>query len=138
VERELFPGDDTRTRTGRLESLERDDPEIPNEVDLVSFAGEATSMYGQIAAMCQGGALYGYAYALAFWHAADLDRTRLREVIAQSINPGDSNLALMFKTHPSFDKRLALLADEMTPALDAYERQPALDARFAGVLGAKQ
>jgi hypothetical protein len=82
VERELFPGDDTRTRTGRLESLERDDPEIPNEVDLVSFAGEATSMYGQIAAMCQGGALYGYAYALAFWHAADLDRTRLREVIA--------------------------------------------------------
>ncbi|MBA3024478.1 MAG: M48 family metalloprotease [Gammaproteobacteria bacterium] len=56
----------------------------------------------------------------------------------QSINPGDSNLALMFKTHPSFDKRLALLSDEMTPALDAYERQPALDVRFAGVLGAKR
>jgi predicted Zn-dependent protease len=55
----------------------------------------------------------------------------------QSINPGDSNLALMFKTHPSFDKRLELLADEMTPALDDYERQPVLVERFSAVLGQK-
>lgn len=52
----------------------------------------------------------------------------------QSINPNDSNLALMFKTHPAFDKRLALLADEMTPALDEYERQPDLENRFSAVM----
>lgn len=52
----------------------------------------------------------------------------------QSINPDDSNLALMFKTHPAFDKRLALLADEMTPALDEYERQPDLENRFSAVM----
>ena len=55
----------------------------------------------------------------------------------QSINPGDSNLALMFKTHPGFDKRLELLANEMTPALDAYEGQPDLGKRFASVMGVK-
>ena len=55
----------------------------------------------------------------------------------QSINPSDSNLALMFKTHPAFDKRLALLAEEMSPALDAYERQPDLDKRFAAAMGMK-
>jgi predicted Zn-dependent protease len=55
----------------------------------------------------------------------------------QSINPGDSNLALMFKTHPGFDKRLELLANEMTPALDAYEAQPDLGKRFASVMGVK-
>lgn len=53
----------------------------------------------------------------------------------QSINPSDSNLALMFKTHPAFDKRLELLADEMTPALDAYEGQPDLRKRFATAMG---
>jgi len=52
----------------------------------------------------------------------------------QSINPNDSNLALMFKTHPAFDKRLELLAGEMTPALDAYEGQPALEQRFVAVM----
>jgi len=52
----------------------------------------------------------------------------------QSINPSDSNLALMFKTHPSFDKRLELLADEMTPALDEYEKQPVLEQRFTAAM----
>lgn len=53
----------------------------------------------------------------------------------QSINPGDSNLALMFKTHPAFDKRLELLANQMTPALDDYETQPDLAKRFAAATG---
>jgi len=52
----------------------------------------------------------------------------------QSVNPSDSNLALMFKTHPSFDERLTLLAPLMSPALDAYEGQPALDQRFIAKL----
>jgi len=53
----------------------------------------------------------------------------------QSINPTDSNLALMFKTHPGFDKRLELLGPLMSPALDDWERQPDLNQRFATVIG---
>ncbi len=53
----------------------------------------------------------------------------------QSINPADSNLALMFKTHPGFDKRLELLGPLMSPALDGFEDQPDLDRRFAAVIG---
>ncbi|GAB1232972.1 hypothetical protein UT4_14380 [Ferrigenium sp. UT4] len=55
----------------------------------------------------------------------------------QSINPADSNLALMFKTHPGFDKRLELLGPLMSPALDELEGLPALDQRFAAALGGK-
>lgn len=53
----------------------------------------------------------------------------------QSINPADSNLALMFKTHPGFDRRLELLGPLMSPALDEWERQPDLGQRFAAVIG---
>jgi len=53
----------------------------------------------------------------------------------QSINPADSNLALMFKTHPGFDKRLELLGPLMSPALDDWERQPDLNQRFATLIG---
>ncbi|GAB1234425.1 M48 family metalloprotease [Ferrigenium sp. UT5] len=55
----------------------------------------------------------------------------------QSINPADSNLALMFKTHPGFDKRLELLGPLMSPALDDLEGLPDLDQRFAAALGGK-
>ncbi|GAB4121744.1 MAG: M48 family metalloprotease [Sideroxydans sp.] len=55
----------------------------------------------------------------------------------QSINPADSNLALMFKTHPGFDKRLELLGPLMSPALDELEGLPDLDQRFAAALGGK-
>jgi predicted Zn-dependent protease len=53
----------------------------------------------------------------------------------QSINPTDSNLALMFKTHPGFDKRLDLLGPLMSPALDGLEGQPDLTGRFAAAIG---
>ncbi len=53
----------------------------------------------------------------------------------ESINPNDSSLALMFKTHPSFTLRLALLQGEMSPALDMYDGQPDLSKRFSAVLG---
>ncbi|NCN89604.1 MAG: M48 family metalloprotease [Gallionella sp.] len=56
----------------------------------------------------------------------------------QSINPADSNLALMFKTHPGFDKRLELLGPLMSPALDDWERQPDLNQRFATVIGQRK
>lgn len=49
----------------------------------------------------------------------------------QAMNPEDSGLALMFKTHPSPAERLDAL-DRMQSTLDAYADQPQLAERFAG------
>ncbi len=47
----------------------------------------------------------------------------------QAVNPADSAVALMFKTHPAPGERLAALEPGM-PALDAYASQPQLRERF--------
>jgi len=49
----------------------------------------------------------------------------------QAMNPEDSGLALMFKTHPAPAERLAAL-QTMQPTLDAYGGLPQLAQRFAG------
>ncbi|MDH4093215.1 MAG: M48 family metalloprotease [Betaproteobacteria bacterium] len=49
----------------------------------------------------------------------------------QAMNPEDSGLALMFKTHPAPAERLEAL-EKMQPTLDAYAAQKQLAARFAG------
>ena len=49
----------------------------------------------------------------------------------QAMNPEDSGLALMFKTHPTPAERLDAL-ERMQPTLDAYAGQPQLAERFAG------
>ena len=54
----------------------------------------------------------------------------------QSINPNDSNLALMFKTHPALGDRLSLLDGLMSESLADREGQPDLAARFASELSA--
>jgi predicted Zn-dependent protease len=48
----------------------------------------------------------------------------------QGMNPQDSGLALMFKTHPAPGARLDALAERMTPTLDRYSGQPQLAERF--------
>jgi len=48
----------------------------------------------------------------------------------QAMNPQDSGLALMFKTHPAPGERLDALAQKMQPTLDAYASQPQLAERF--------
>jgi len=50
----------------------------------------------------------------------------------QAINPRDSGVALMFKTHPAPAERLDAL-DRMQSTLDAYAGQPQLADRFAGI-----
>jgi len=50
----------------------------------------------------------------------------------QAMNPEDSSLALMFKTHPAPAERLDAL-EKMQSLLDAYAAQPQLAARFAAV-----
>jgi beta-barrel assembly-enhancing protease len=52
----------------------------------------------------------------------------------QAMNPEDSGLALMFKTHPAPAERLDAL-EKMQPTLDAYAAQKQLAARFAGAAG---
>jgi beta-barrel assembly-enhancing protease len=49
----------------------------------------------------------------------------------QAMNPEDSGLALMFKTHPAPAERLDAL-EGMQPTLDAYSAQLQLAERFAG------
>jgi predicted Zn-dependent protease len=50
-------------------------------------------------------------------------------------NPGDSQVALLFKTHPAPRARLEALERVMVPPLDDYAAQPALEGRFQQVLG---
>jgi beta-barrel assembly-enhancing protease len=55
----------------------------------------------------------------------------------QSINPGDSSVALMFKTHPALADRLSLLDQQMSGHFDSLENQPDLAPRFFKALGKK-
>jgi predicted Zn-dependent protease len=51
----------------------------------------------------------------------------------QAMNPADSGLALMFKTHPAPAERLGAL-EKMQPTLDAYAGLPQLAQRFDGAV----
>lgn len=52
----------------------------------------------------------------------------------QGLNPKDSSLALMFKTHPALGDRLNLLDKLMSGKFERYESQPDLAPRFAAML----
>ncbi len=54
----------------------------------------------------------------------------------QSLNPSDSHLALMFKTHPAVGDRLDLLDKEMSGHFANLDNQPDLAQRFFQSLGA--
>ena len=54
----------------------------------------------------------------------------------QSLNPSDSHLALMFKTHPAVGDRLDLLDKEMSGQFANLDNQPDLAQRFFQALGA--
>ena len=53
----------------------------------------------------------------------------------QTINPQDSGLALMFKTHPALADRLSLLDRLMANSFERFENQPGLSERFMASLG---
>ncbi len=55
----------------------------------------------------------------------------------QSLNPSDSTLALMFKTHPAVADRLSMLDEEMSGHFANQENQPDLAPRFFQALGKK-
>lgn len=54
----------------------------------------------------------------------------------QAMNPEDSGLALMFKTHPAPAERLDAL-ERMQPVLDAHAAQPQLAERFVGAVAGR-
>lgn len=54
----------------------------------------------------------------------------------QAMNPEDSGLALMFKTHPKPAERLEAI-EKQSPLLDAYAGQPQLEDRFSSTLSQK-
>lgn len=53
----------------------------------------------------------------------------------QAMNPEDSALALMFKTHPAPAERLGSIEKSVQPVLDAYGDQPQLADRFGASAG---
>jgi predicted Zn-dependent protease len=55
----------------------------------------------------------------------------------QVFSPDDPAYSLTFATHPPIPHRLATLDRLMSPALDRFEKQPALDKRFIGHLPRK-
>ncbi len=55
----------------------------------------------------------------------------------QSLNPKDTKLALMFKTHPALADRLNLLDQLMSGRFESYEGRPDLTDRFSAVMNGK-
>lgn len=55
--------------------------------------------------------------------------------ILQGIDPANSDLALMFKTHPTPSDRLGLLDSLMSNGFEGFDARPNLAARFRAVSG---
>ena len=115
-----------------------------------SLAGEALNMAVQDRNSEVRGKLVGFGtemYSRGLDKSDELEADRLGVVIAarggydayglpavlqtlQAMNPQDSALALMFKTHPAPAERLDALTERMQPTLDAHAAQPQLAERF--------
>ena len=122
-----------------------------------SLAGEALNMATQDRNSEARGKLVSFGtemYSRGLDKGDELEADRLGVVIAarggydayglpavlqtlQAMNPQDSSLALMFKTHPAPAERLDALSEKMQPTLDAYAGQPQLAQRFSSFLGSK-
>jgi predicted Zn-dependent protease len=122
-----------------------------------SLAGDALSMALKDSNSELRGKLVGFGtemYARGLDKSDELEADRLGIVIAaragydsyglpavlqtlQAMNPQDSGLALMFKTHPAPAERLDALSEKMQSILDAHAGQPNLADRFQNVLQAR-
>ena len=120
-----------------------------------SLAGDALSMALKDSNSELRGKLVGFGtemYARGLDKSDELEADRLGIVIAaragydsyglpavlqtlQAMNPQDSGLALMFKTHPAPAERLDALGEKMQSILDAHAGQPQLGERFSSFLG---
>ena len=116
-----------------------------------SLAGDALSMALKDSNSEARGRLVSFGsemYARGLDKSDELEADRLGIVIAaragydsyglpavlqtlQAMNPQDSGLALMFKTHPAPAERLDALGEKMQSILDAHAGQPQLAERFS-------
>jgi predicted Zn-dependent protease len=119
------------------------------------LAGDALSMFSSRSAETRD-KLIGFGtemYSRGLDKSDELEADRLGVVIAaragydayglpavlqtlQAMNPEDSGLALMFKTHPAPAERLDALGERMQPTLDAHPG-PQLAERFRSFLGSR-
>ncbi|MEM6994452.1 MAG: hypothetical protein AAF721_28310 [Myxococcota bacterium] len=84
VERELYPDLQPTTLQSRAAELAAPNPEIPDRVDLLGFGLTADrGLFAVLVAQCDGGRVYGYAYAFAFWRATKLSAGALRTLLAK-------------------------------------------------------
>jgi hypothetical protein len=83
VEKRLFPELEATTLHSRAAELAAG-ADVPQSVALLEFGtSDAKSVFGHLAAQCDNGRLFGYAYAFAFWHAAVRDEAALRKIMAK-------------------------------------------------------
>jgi predicted Zn-dependent protease len=122
-----------------------------------SLAGDALQMAMKDSSSEVRGKLVGFGtemYARGLDKSDELEADRLGVLIAarggydayglpavlqtlQGMNPQDSGLALMFKTHPAPAERLDALGEKMQAILDAYAGQPQLTERFLSLMKGK-
>ncbi|OHC64700.1 MAG: peptidase M48 [Rhodocyclales bacterium GWA2_65_19] len=118
---------------------------------LAEFAGEAMENQGENPALIKLIGAGTELYARGLDKDDEFEADRMGVVIAtragydpyglpavlqtlQGMNPQDSSLALMFKTHPALDERLGLLDRLMSGPFDSFENQPDHAPRFMTVM----
>jgi predicted Zn-dependent protease len=119
---------------------------------MTEFAGEALKQKGADPALAKLVSAGTEVYARGLDKNDEFEADRMGVVIAarggydpyglpavlqtlQGINPQDSGLALMFKTHPALADRLDLLDKLMPGPFDRFENQPSLAPRFIAATG---
>jgi len=118
---------------------------------LTAFAGQALQQNGTNPAMTKLVSAGTEVYTRGLDKNDEFEADRMGVVIAarggydpyglpailqtlQGINPQDSGLALMFKTHPALADRLDLLDRLMSGPFDSFETQPNLAPRFMAAM----
>lgn len=114
---------------------------------MIEFAGEAVKQKGGSENLIKLANAGTQLYARGLDKSDEFEADRMGVVIAaragydpyglpsvlqtlETLNPKDSKLALMFKTHPALQDRLNLLNQEMGTKFDQFQDQPDLTTRF--------
>ncbi len=120
---------------------------------LTDLASEAANRKGRSPAMAKLAGAGSELYARGLDKDDEFEADRMGVVIAaragydpfglpavlqilQGISPQNSDLALMFKTHPTPTDRLSLLDRLMSNSFDGFDARPSLAARFKAASGA--
>lgn len=116
------------------QALARRDGNDPNRAKLISLGSEVFTR-----GLDKSDELEADRLGVAIAARGGYDAYGLPSVLQtlQAMNPQDSGLALMFKTHPAPGERLDAL-EKLQPLLDAYAAQPQLAERFAASARARR